>query len=349
MPAWQGKWKGGRYYTDELGRPVYFIERKGRSLRLKTHDEQTAISELGRYLDDPEAYVRKPPPEASTEPVHITKERVQLYLDHISGGVKDHRDAKKKQIHEWADLKLDLRSVDRNALRLALASFKGGHRGRTETLNAFCRFLVREGDLPSWNPLVNTKKPKASRAERVAYSIEQLKEAFANLTVREQRDAFRLRVSTGMHHTEIQQLEGARLCTGPLPDKGAWIRTLPEGHEIAGVLQVLHKKKDKKERRHRVSLTADCLAAALRLQARGVPTRSAMWKNLEPHVVPSNLRHSYVTLSEDCGRLVEYAEGGGVERSRIAQIVGHRAGSTMTADRYDKQQVPPMIVLPLGI
>ncbi len=72
----------------------------------------------------------------------------------------------------------------------------------------------------------------------------------------------------------------------------------------------------------------------------------AVWEALKP-LVPSNLRHTFVTLSGEVGELISYV-GGGVDRSKIAQAVGHRAGSTMTADKYDRLQVPAMIVLPLG-
>jgi integrase len=158
------------------------------------------------------------------------------------------------------------------------------------------------------------------------------------------RDVLHLRAATGLHHTEIQQLVGAKVVTGPLPDTGTWVRELPESHAIAGVLQVVHKKKSQTERRHRVSVDRETLEAAKRLGAR-VPDRITMWEKLAP-LTPSNLRHTFVTLAGEVGELVTYVAAG-VDRARIAQAVGHRAGSSMTADRYDKLQVPPMIRLPL--
>lgn len=205
----------------------------------------------------------------------------------------------------------------------------------------FARFLVREGDLSSWNPLVNTREPEQTRAKREAYSLETLRDTFARLPAGPVRDLFRVRVSTGMHHTEIAQLVKAPVQTGPLGDTGVAIRTLDGGHEIAGVLQVRHKSRH----RHRQSVDAETLAAALRLRER-VPDRITTWEQLAP-IVPSNLRHTFVTLAGECGRTVVW-ESGGVSRARIAEVVGHRAGSTMTADRYDKLQVPMMVVLPLG-
>lgn len=343
MPAWSGKWKGGRFYVDEFGRRVYFIERRGRVVKLATHDETLAVGELARFLEDPGGFQRRETPHlvsVESAPVLITADRVTLYLESIRKTVKDHRAARASYLAQWSELGLDLRTVERRALRAALASFKGGHRGRVETLNAFARFLMREGDLENWNPLVNTREPEATRAKREAYSLETLRETYARLPAGPVRDLFRVRAATGMHHTEIAQLLKAPVQTGPLGDTGVAIRTLDGTHEIAGVLQLKHKSRH----RHRQSVDAETLAAALRLRER-VPDRITTWEQLAP-IVPSNLRHTFVTLAGECGRLVTYVSAG-VDRGRIAQVVGHRAGSTMTADRYDKLQVPPAIILPL--
>lgn len=343
VPAWAGKWKGGRLYLDEEGRPVFFIERRGRSIKLATHDEGLALGELSRFLADPDAYVRVEDTPQAVGPVQITTERIRLYLSAIRDTVADHRAARAKYLADWSKLGLDLRTVDRRALRVALADFEGGHRGRAEALNAFARFLVKEGDLATWNPLVNTHEPKATRAEREAYSLEQIEETYTRITSQRIKDLFALRALTGMHHTELEQLTGARITAGPLPDKGVAIRKLPAGHEIAGVLQVLHKS----GKRHRQSVDAFGLAAALRLRDSRVPSRVVVWEAVQP-LVPSNLRHTFVTLAGEVGKLITY-KAPGVDRARIAQVVGHRAGSTMTADRYDKLQVPPMIQLPLTL
>lgn len=344
MPDWAGRWKGGRYYLDGDGKPVFFIERLRRTVMLKTHDPDLALGDLASFLRDPVAFCRPPPaPKGPDAPVLITKDRMRLYLESIHGTVKDHRAARASYLNGWAEKGLDLRTVDRNGLRVALASFEGGHRGRTEALNAFARFLVKEGDLDSWKPLVNTREsdPENARADREAYSIEELQAAYKRLTDQPIKDLFALRAATGMHHTELQQLKGAKLFKGPLPDKGAGIRVLDDSHEIRGVLQVMHKSR----RRHRQSVNVTGLEAALRLRE-GVPHRIVAWEALKP-LVPSNLRHTFITLAGECGILVQRQDSG-VDRGRIAQIVGHRAGSTMTADRYDKAQVPPMIRLPLG-
>ncbi len=343
MPSWAGKWKGGRYYLDAEGQPVFFIERRRKSVRLATHDEELAKGQLATFLEDPDKFTAKPAPAAVVEPVYLTSERINLYLASIADSVADHRTARKKYLQAWSELKLDLRTADRRALRTALADFGGGHRGRTEALNAFARFLVKEGDLPAWNPLVNTRAPKATRADREAYSLEQLREGYARLTTQPLRDVFHLRAALGLHYTEIEQLEGCRVYDGPLPDKGVGVRALGGwwDHEIQGVIQVVHKSR----RKHRASVDAAGLRAALRLRD-GVPDRVTVWEAFSP-LVPSNLRHTFTTLAGEVGSLVTYV-GGGVDRARIAQALGHRAGSTMTADRYDKLQVPPMIRLPLG-
>lgn len=339
MPKWAGKWIGGRYYLDASGKTVYFIERRGRTVRLRTHDEQLALGDLSRFLDDPDAFCL--PPAADRLPVRITLDRLNLYMDSIRGAVSEHRKARKRHLIAWANLNLDLRTADRKALRGALASFDGGHNGRAESLNAFARFLVREEDLPAWNPLVSMVASEQTRALREAYTVEQLQVCYQRLPTPRMKDFFLLRCATGMHHTEIAQLVKAPLYHGPLPDKGVGIRTLGGEHQIQGVLQVMHKSRH----RHRQSVDAACLVAALRLRA-SVPRRGSVWKALDP-IVPSNLRHTFVTLAGEFGVEVRWTEAG-VDRARIAQAVGHRAGSTMTADRYDKLQVPPMIRLPLG-
>lgn len=344
MPAWAGRWKGGRYYLDDQGRQVFFIERRRRVVKLDTHDQDLALGELARFLRDPARYDRdtggvEPEDDA---PIFITKERLTLYLESIRHTVEDHRKARRSYLHAWSELGLDLRTVDRKALRDGLNTFDGGHQGRTEALNAFARWLVKEGELDRWVPLVSHKDAKATRADREAYSLEDLRKAYAALTDQPIRDLFHVRAATGLHHTEIDQLPTARLYSGPLPDRGVGIRTLDDKHEIRGVLQIMHKSR----RHHRQSVDAATLRAALRLREGGVPGRVAVWKALEP-LVPSNLRHTFVTLAGEVGTLVR-REAGGVDRGVIARAVGHRAGSTMTADRYDKLQVPPMIKLPLN-
>ena len=346
MPKWVDKWKGGRFYLDDEGRQVFVIEAMRDGVRytakLDTHDPELALGELVRFNADPAAFVRPPPPPKRTTPeaVYITKERVKLYLESIRDTVEDHRRARLSYLHAWAELGLDLRTVDRKALRAALARFEGGHRGRTEALNAFARFLVKEEELPAWNPLVNTRAPEASRAPREAYDLKTLHATFKRLEPGPVRDVFHIRAATGLHHTEIEQIAGIRVVTAPLPEKGVALRQLDGKHEIAGVLQVAHKN----GQFHRQPVDAFTLAAALRLRD-GVPDRITTWEALDP-VIPSNLRHSFVTLAGECGQLVSY-EALGVDRARIARAIGHRRGSSTLADHYDFLQVPPMVKIPL--
>lgn len=349
MPAWAGKWEGGRYYLDEAARPVYFIEKMrgglDYSIKLPTFDEEIAKGMLGLFLQDAAKFSRSLQPTRNETPsnVYITDDRINLYMQSIRGCVKDHRDARRAYLLAWSEKRIDLATMDKRALREKLAQFDGGHRGRVETLNAFANFLVEEGDLNAWKRLVNPFGTKQTRAARVIYTLETLSAKLKALPAGPTRDLFFLRVTTGMHHTELAQLYQAKTFTGPLPDKGTGIRILGGDHEIQGVLQVKHKN----GQRHRVSVDKTGLEVALRLQ-KEVPSRVGVWKRLQPEIIPSNLRHTFVTLMGEKGRIVEY-EGEGVQRAVVAQLVGHRAGSTMTADRYENRQVPPMARLPLDV
>lgn len=360
MPKWAGRWKGGRYYVDgETGKRVYFLERRAegrqQSIKLRVHDEDLAMGELARFLSDPGAYMRErraaqpppePPPTASKEAVFITSARIRGYLLSISDTVRDHRQARRSYLNAWSQLGLDLRAIDRKTYLKALKNFDGGHRGRTEALNAFGRWLVSEEELERWpSNLLPTPdlEPKPTRAKRQVYSIDQLEHAFRSLKNPALRDLFWLLASTGMHQTEVSQLVGAPVIKGPLPDdESAAIRELGDKQRIRGVIQVMHKSGT----RHRISVDQTGLEAAMRL-TRGVPHRLSLYKELPADMVAANLRHTFVTLAGEVGELVTYS-GKGVDRARVAAAVGHRAGSTMTADRYEKVQVPPMIALPLN-
>lgn len=357
MPKWAGRWKGGRFYVDaETGKRVFFLERRAegrqQSIKLRVHDDDLAMGELARFLTDPAAYVRErraaPHPEPVTAsprgPVYITSARIAAYLRSISHTVRDHRAARRSYLHAWSQLGLDLRTIDRKTFRAAALTFRGGHAGRTEALNAFGRWLVAEDELERWPSNLETPvAPKATRAKRQAYSLEQLRSAFVSLRNQAHRDLLVVCASTGLHHTEVVQLSGAPVISGPLPDDdSAAIRLLGGSHRIQGVLQVRHKTGV----RHRQSVDRTVLDAAVRL-TKGVPHRLSFYKALPTSMVAANLRHTFVTLAGEVGELVTYT-GKGVDRARVAAAVGHRAGSTMTADRYEKVQVPPMIALPLN-
>lgn len=345
---WAGQWKGGRFYFDGEGHKVFLIEKmrdgKRYSIKLEVRDEELALGHLTRFLENPIGYAN-PKPSAlpiNETAVFITAERVKAYLESIRHAVLDHRKARGSYLLAWAKLGIDLRTITREELRTALATFEGGHRGRTEALNAFARWLVDDDQLNTWKPLTNNIQPKATRAEREAYTPEILREKYAQIPKQAMRDVFRLRVETGMHFTEISQLEGARIVTGPLPEKGVAIRKLDGKHTIAGVLQVMHKSRE----RHRHSVDSAAFAAAERL-TKWVPGRIHVWEAFEP-LIPSNLRHTYATLLLESGKVVSF-KGGGIDPLHVQQALGHAPGSTMLARRYAKVQVPDLYLLQLGL
>lgn len=343
MPKWAGKWEGGRFYLNEASEPVYFIERRGRSVKLGAIKESLAMGALASYLENPAQFMRARAPEPEADlPVFITAERINLYMQAIRSCVKDHRDARRSYLLAWSEKGLNLADVDKRTLREKLSEWNGGHRGRVEALNAFCNFLVEEEDLKAWRRFVNPIEPKATRAARVIYSLEEIRATYERLGPGPVRDLFYLRAVSGMHQTEIDQCHKVRIYNGPLPDAGTGLRILGGDHVIQGVLQVIHKGR----KRHRCSLDKVSLEAALRLRE-GVPNRVSVWKRLAP-MVPSNLRHTFGTLAGEIGEVISYT-GGGVPRAVVAQFMGHRAGSTMLVDRYENMPVPPMMRLPLDL
>ena len=158
------------------------------------------------------------------------------------------------------------------------------------------------------------------------------------------RDVFLLRALTGLHHSEVGRIAS-----------GAKVRRVDGGTagEIRGVVEVRHKS----GHLHRVSLGAQALAAVERLQAVGVaPDRKTVAVAMNeaadraglPHMRPTELRHSFATLSEQGGRVVYPSGSGGVARGLIANALGHSSPRT-TVRFYLDVQVPPMIVPPLTL
>jgi integrase len=350
MPTWAGKWEGGRYYLDDVGRPIYFIEKMrggvDYSLKLPTYEENEAGGMLALFYRDPARFAKSLQPIKEERPseVFITVDRLNLYMQSIRKCSDDHRNARRSYLLSWSEKQINF-ALEPNELKKVirgkLAEFDGGHKGRVEALNAFANWLVEEGDLPHWKRFVNPFDPKQTRAPRVIYSLEDLRKTYERLGEGLIRDVFYLRAATGMHQTEIDQLEKIPIVTSLLPDKGTGLRILEdEKHQIRAVVQVLHKSRH----RHRVSLDAHGLECAQRLR-KGVPNRVTMWGALDP-IIPSNLRHTFVTQLGEVGRLVTWKDGG-LPRAIVAQLVGHREGSTMTADRYENLQVPPMGWIPI--
>jgi hypothetical protein len=198
MPAWAGKWKGGRYYLDDGGRRVFVLEsnRVGipRSLQLRTHDEDLANSQLVHFRRDPAGFLRTLEPAPAPEipgAIHITKDRINLYLASIADRARDYYTAKSRDLHAWSAWRdsegrpIDLRTVTKQTLRVALGSFRGdpkdkrrtgGFKRRAESLNCFANFLVKEGELQIWSALtiLPAQRPKETRAERVASTPEEI-------------------------------------------------------------------------------------------------------------------------------------------------------------------------------
>jgi integrase len=154
---------------------------------------------------------------------------------------------------------------------------------------------------------------------------------------------------TGLHVSEIERIAAGEGLVEPVEDGG----------EIAGKVTVRHKS----GRTHVQAVGAQCFATLERIQKRGKIPAAAAWvtclkraardasketgKKIE-RVLVANLRHTFVTLARQRGRLV-YAKGTeGVPLSIVAQIVGHTDEKT-TKTFYDASELPPLLVIPLGL
>ncbi|WP_426751572.1 hypothetical protein [Myxococcus sp. Y35] len=376
-------WEGGFVRLSRDGREVFVIERgiNGRAWKV-TLDAQThrqALAELALFERDPEGYrtraqQRRERAAASAPGLRLdaaalaafdADAKARVDAGELSPGYVRH--TLQPYLRAWADALggRELRTVTLAELRVTLAGWESARHKRVVALKAFTAWARSAGRLdqkddPSlWLEVPKvTPRPVADRAftaEQVATFYAALRDyTYApgygddappeaprlRVDLQPIRDVFLLRALCGMHGTEIE-----RLARGE-----GRIRVLEGEGEIAAVLEFKHKNGGA----HAVSIGCQALAAAQRLQAAGrAPDRVATSRAVARVIAArpeldgfsfERLRHTFVTLSANGGRLVT-ARAGGVSLDAISQVTGH---SIRTARRhYLGVHIPPMVVVPL--
>lgn len=344
------RWAGGRRRTGPRG-TTWTIERtvNGRrySVTLDVRSEKEALSQLYLFEADPDSFeVAK----ARAQPVTLTAEVAAGVLRTTSRATEASRRAFRETLAWWARQlgKTDLRKlkpieIERMAARGGIAP---GSREPTETvgpsrqqhrisaLSMTYTYLQREGVLDV-NPARAAKPPKPKRrpiAER-AYTVTEIEDAYAALETQRYRDILRIRVTTGLHYSEIE-----RVVSGE-----GKVRVVDDPN-IAAVVEVMHKSGVA----HQVSLDRATYEAMMRLIVMGkLPTRGNAWRAFQRVGIElARLRHTMVSVGTEQGELI-YPQGKGVPLSVVAQVAGHRTG--ITKDAYLGAIVPPLLKMPFEL
>lgn len=351
MAKWLGTWKGGRWYNDRQGKPVYVIERRGRTVRLNTHDEDLAVGELARFLEDPASF--RPPVTEQRGAVGLTADLITNYLRYQRQERKvgeQHSDATKLYLVQWANALrgADLATITTKELRRHLLAWTTARKPRVIAIKGICTWLVGEDQLPADNAAARLDIPTSTstrrpRRARSAQTIESVHARLSGATA----DVVLVLAKTGMHGEEL-----ARLVQRP----GAV--ELVDHPAIKAVLTYPHKRKvNGKHVLHKQSIDQVTLDAVQRLVARGsVPRlrgsvdralrRASLALAIDPPVTHGELRHSFTTLARRAGVVVR-PEQGGASLEEIRAVIGHVPGSQMTSDRYEQGDVPPMLTVPV--
>lgn len=354
MPAWIGKWEGGRVYLDRQKRNVHVIERMvdGRrfTVRLPPNVKDPG-AELALFLRDPEGYRRRVAetgllPEEAVIMTQAEVERFEAYLRHEKHRAEAYVSAVAGYLTDWANAfkGRDLRKVTVDDLCLYLDELKTARNYRIASLKTFCTYLVRRQRLkPHENAsaMLETVKPPPRRLlAQQGYTIKEVEAVYQVLPSQRVRDYYLLSAKYGLHGTEIGRIARGEVEIIPVGQKG-----------IAAVLRFIHKS----QRDHRLSIDTQALAAVRRLLSLGAaPVKRVVCdaankaaRGGQRVVHHGRLRHSFVTWARRFGKTVT-VDSGGLALSEIAAVAGHRS-LLMAKDHYDNTEVPPMIVLPINL
>jgi len=362
MPKWTGKWTGGRTYQTKDGRAVWVLEKRVEhrqyTITLDVRSEKEAEAELALFWRDPEAYKTRTQArqearhEAATKAVFLDVTSAGRFLEYLLKEKRTQKYVKDTRLYlaQWADALggRDLREVEPQDVKRLLGSWTTARQKRIAAFKAFCSFLEDEGLLdPNQDPSralkVPPSRPEKARREK-GYTMEQVEQLYLATHIQAVRDVVCLHAKTGMHGTEIERLargEGKITVLDPA-----------RYGDIAATIRFTHKT----GRQHTLSIDAQCLAAAQRLQTRGrapadrwtrrVLERAAEKVGLGP-IHLGEFRHSFVAWALEHGEHVSYS-GKGVPLAAVASVLGHQA-TTTTQMFYNVSKVPFMVRVPIRL
>jgi integrase len=391
---WAGTWPGGRVRRLDDGMLRYYLIRRlgsgvRKSIALDVRiapDPRTptgvpvdpppaAMAELALFNRDPGGY--KTRTQQAGEDLaragtgtRLTDTLLEEFLLHCDERVKrgDLTEQYKKQIlapylGQWVKALggRDIRSVTLLDLKRTLKGWQVKADGRTWIPAEHKRVIVLKA-LTAWmreekglrrqdDPTLDLKTPeivpeKSVRAK--GYPMRVVERVYAELGPQEVRDVFLMRAKTGMHDTEIDRLARGEGVLRP-------VREDPSG--IAGVIAFPHLKK---KQGHSLSVDAQTLAAAERLQLRGrgvtrmilkrAVDRACAAAKVEPAIHPGQLRHSFATWATTVGEEVHAQNQRGVDLTKVAERMGHLGKRTTAMFYVDLNvSVPMMVKLPLRL
>lgn len=376
---WVGSWEGGRRRELADGSSVWVIERAvgphRRTVTLDVHtppgpDGRTpkdVLAELALFERDPLAYktrrqqARETP---KTGGVFLDEDTLREFFKDQDKRVEK-GDLTKQYVDQilapylgaWAKALRgrDLRGVSLLELQKLLSKWDTAEHKRVIVLKAFTAWLRERGRLVrSEDPTLDLKTPPiipAKNSKPKGYPIPFVESVYRHVTSQAARDVLVLRAKVGLHDTEI-----ARIAQG-----SAALRRIDDPSGIAGTITFYHLKKDAQ---HVVSVDAQVLAAAERLQARkrsllrmemkrivddACRAAGLKWKDGDPSPLqPGSLRHSFATWAKRQGRKVKPANQEGVSYEEIAEHLGHTQSKTTKAF-YVGDHVPNMIAVPVRL
>jgi len=147
-------------------------------------------------------------------------------------------------------------------LRL-LAQWDTAEQKRIAALKTFCSFLVKKGLLdpaqaPSRTLTVPASRPEKAIREKGYTMMATIEALYRAPNDQGARNVLLLHAKLGLHESEVQRI----------PAGDGRIALVPGNPVISGTVKFVHKS----GRVHTLSLDAQALAAAQRLQAHGAPT-----------------------------------------------------------------------------
>lgn len=348
-------WAGGRTRQTKDG--VVFVLRQRRNgvgyqFTLNVTSEKDAMGELALFNRDPEGYAalhRRG--QVVAEPVVLDLAKLEKFLDHMKlkkNNTELYRANIRNRLAWWMDaLKgADLRHVQLKDLNEALDTRSTDHRGCIIAIKSFGSWLRGRGDLAIANdPTLGLKVPqgKAARLDRVKLvNLKELERIYSHIDDQVIRDIVKVRINTGMHHSEVVRVAKGEVAIHELADQG----------EIAGTITFTHKS----GRQHLISMTADWLAAVKRLVAvGGLPSNKTIDERLGEAAAAAGVkkcpeqgafRHSFITQAVTSSRTVA-PNSSGATLEDITAVTGNSV--EVAKEFYLQVKVKRMVVLPLKL